>query len=109
MIIELKKKDVADIANKVKAGGGNFSDLEVALAKKCLNLYERLGEINNQRNEFFDAIYSASIKFEKATKGALKHKRAAYLASMSKAHFAAAVKLDNELKKVMDNETKEAI
>jgi hypothetical protein len=39
----------------------------------------------------------------------LKHKRAAYLASMSKAHFAAAVKLDNELKKVMDNEAKEAI
>ena len=81
----------------------------MTLAKKCLSLYEKLGEINNERNEFFEALYSASIKFEKATKGALTRKRAADLASMSKAHFAAAVKLDNELKKVMDNEAKEAI
>jgi hypothetical protein len=39
----------------------------------------------------------------------LKHKRAADFASMSKAHFATAVKLYNEIKKIMDNEAKEAI
>lgn len=63
-----------------------------------MQLYERLGQINNERNEYFEAIYSATIKFEKATKGTLKHKRAADLARDSKAAFATAVKLDNELK-----------
>ena len=87
---------------KICKWGGKNSDLEIALAKKCLKLYERLGQINNERNEFFEAIYSATIKFEKATKGTLKHKRAADLASGSKAHFATAVKLDNELKKILN-------
>lgn len=85
-------------------GGSKNSDLEIALAKKCLALYEKLGSINNERNEFFEAIYSASVTFEKATKGSLTHKRAADLASMSKAHFAAAVKLDNELKGILNQE-----
>ena len=74
----------------------------MALAKKCLALYERLDQINNERNEYFEAIYSATIKFEKATKGALKHKRAADLARGSQAHFKAAVKLDGELKELMN-------
>ena len=65
-------------------GGGN-SELEIALAKKCLSLYDRLGEINNERNEYFEAIYSATVKFEKATKGTL----------------------DNELKGLFDNDAKE--
>ena len=87
---------------KICKGGGKNSDLEIALAKKCMQLYERLGQINNERNEYFEAIYSATIKFEKATKGTLKHKRAADLARDSKAHFAAAVKLDSELKGIND-------
>lgn len=70
------------------------------MAKKCLALYDRLGEINNERNEYFEAIYSATVKFEKATKGTLMHKRAADLTRDSKAHFATAVKLDTELKKL---------
>ena len=77
--------------------------MEIALAKKCMQLYERLGQINNERSEYFEAIYSATIKFEKATKGALKHKRAADLARDSKAHFAAAVKLDNQLKEILND------
>ena len=99
MYIKISKTDCQNIVNQNLRGGGN-SELEVALAKKCLALYDRLGEINNERNEYFEAIYSATVKFEKATKGTLMHKRAADLARYSKAHFATAVKLDTELKKL---------
>ena len=102
MYIQITKTDCVKIVNENLQGGGENSDLEIALAKKCMQLYERLGEINNERNEYFEAIYSATIKFEKATKGALKHKMAADLARDSKAHFAAAVKLDSELKGIND-------
>lgn len=83
-------------------GGVKNSDLEIALAKKCLELYDRLGQTNNERNEYFEAIYSATVKFEKATKGALKHKRAADLSHESREHFKVAVKLDGELKELMN-------
>ena len=99
MYINISKTDCQNIVNQNLRGGGN-SELEVALARKCLALYDRLGEINNERNEYFEAIYSATVKFEKATKGTLMHKRAADLARDSKAHFATAVKLDTELKKL---------
>ena len=103
MYIQITKTDCVKIVNESLHGGGdNHSEIEVALAKKCLALYDRLGEINNERTEYFEAIYSATVKFEKATKGALKHKRAKDLASDSKAHFAAAVKLDGELKELMN-------
>ena len=52
----------------------------------------------------FEAIYSASVKFERATNGALKHKRAADLARESSGHFKAAVKLDGELKELMNGD-----
>ena len=109
MYIQVTKNDCTKIVNENLQGGGSHSELEVALAKKCLSLYDRLGQINNERDEYFEAIYSATIKFEKATKGTLKHKRAADLARDSKAHFAAAVKLDNELKGLFDNDAKEKI
>ena len=99
MFIKISKTDCQNIVNQNLRGGGN-SELEVALAKKCLALYDRLGEINNERNEYFEAIYSATVKFQKATKGTLMHKRAADLARDSKANFATAVKLDTELKKL---------
>ena len=103
MYIQITKTDCVKIVNEnLQGGGGKNSDLEIALAKKCMQLYKRLGQINNERNEYFEAIYSATIKFEKATKGTLKHKMAAYLARESRAHFAAAVKLDNELKGIND-------
>lgn len=99
MYIKISKTDCQNIVNQ-NLRGGSHSELEIALAKKCLALYDRLGEINNERNEYFEAIYSATVKFEKATKGTLMHKRAADLAMDSKAHFATAVKLDTELKKL---------
>lgn len=101
MYIKITKTDCAKIVNDNLRTGGN-TPLELALAKKCLALYDRLGEINNERNEYFEAIYSATIKFEKATKGALMHKRAADLEMASKAHIAAAAKLDGELKEMME-------
>lgn len=99
MLIQITKTDCAKIVND---NGGTTSPLELALAKKCLALYDRLDEINNQRNEYFEAIYSDTVKFKKATKGALMHKRAADLARDSKAHFAAAVRLDGELKEMQE-------
>lgn len=99
MYIKISKTDCQNIVNQnLRMGGGN-SELEVALAKKCLALYDLLGEINNERNEYFEAIYSATVKFEKATKGTLMHKRAADRKGQQ-AHFATAVKLDTELKKL---------
>lgn len=100
MNIQITKKDCVNIANNVKTGG--YSEIEIALAKKCLSLYDRLGEIHNERNEYFEAIYSATVKFQKATKGALLHKKTADLASQSKAHLAAAVKLDTQLKELIN-------
>lgn len=104
---ENPSKDCVNIANNVKTGGG-YSEIEIALAKKCLSLYDRLDEINNERNEYFEAMYSATVKFHKATKGALLHKRAADLTSQSKAHFAQAVKLDNQLKELLNDGTGES-
>ena len=107
MQIQITKTDCSKIVKEnLRACGGGHSELEVALANKCLSLYDRLDQINNERIEYFEAIYSATIKFEKATKGKLKHKRAADLASDSKSHFATAVKLDNELKGLIDNDEK---
>lgn len=107
MYIKISKTDCQNIVNQNLRGGGN-SELEVALAKKCLSLYDRLGEINNERNEYFEAIYSATVKFEKATKGTLKHKMAADLARDSKAHFTQAVKLDTQLKELINDGTGES-
>lgn len=73
MQIQLTKTDCENIANKAKT---EHTDLEIALAKKCLSLYEKLGEINNEKNTLFEAIYSASLKFDKATNGQLRNKRA---------------------------------
>ena len=103
MHIQITKTDCTKIVNENLQGGGvKNTELEIALAKKCLALYDRLGQINNERTEYFEAIYSATVKFEKATKGALKHKRAADRARGSQAHFKAAVKLDGELKELMN-------
>ena len=101
MLIQIKKTDCVKIVKGNLQWGGN-TPLELALAKKCLSLYDRLDQINNERNEYFEAIYSATVKFEKATKGALMHKRAADLVRDSKSHIAAAAKLDGELKEMME-------
>lgn len=107
MYIKITKTDCEKIVNEsLQVGGVKNTELEIALAKKCLSLYESIGQINNERNHYFEAIYSATVKFEKATNGKLKSKRAADLAMESKSHFDTAVKLDNELKGLIDNDEK---
>ena len=106
MYIKISKTDCQNIVNQNLRGGGN-SELEIALAKKCLSLYDRLGEINNEQNAYFHAIYSSYRTFEKAAGERLKQKMAADLDSASKSHFAAAVKLDGQLKEMMDGISKD--
>lgn len=108
MYIKITKTDCEKIVNEsLQVGVVKNTELEIALAKKCLSLYERIGQLNNERNEYFEAIYSATVKFEKATNGNLKHKRASDLARDSKAHFKQAVKLDNELKGLLEDGIRE--
>lgn len=107
MYIQITKTDCEKIANEsLQVVGVKNTELEIALAKKCLSLYERIGQINNERNQYFEAIYSATVTFEKATNGKLKAKRAADLARDSKSHFATDVKIDSELKGLIDNDEK---
>lgn len=99
MYIQITKTDCEKIVNEsLQVVGVKNTELEMALAKKCLSLYERLGQINNERNQYFEAIYSATVTFEKATKGSLKHKRAADIENSSRKLFTQAVKLDQQLK-----------
>lgn len=107
MYIKITKTDCEKIVNEsLQVCGVKNTELEIALAKKCLSLYEIIGQINDERNHYFEAIYSATVKFSNATKGKLNSKRAADLAMDSKSHFDTDVKLDNELKRIIDNDEK---
>lgn len=104
MYIQITKTDCEKIVNESLHGGVvKNTELEIALAKKCLSIYERLGQIDNERNEYFEAIYSATIKFEKATKGSLKRKIAADLENKRRKLFTQAVKLDQQLKGLVED------
>lgn len=107
MNIEIHKKDVAHIANKVKEGGGNFSDLEIALAKKCLKLYDRIAEINAMQTEYFNALYSIRCTVDAHAGEHLKEKRIKDLEGTSKAAFAKALELNRELEKEKGNGTEQ--
>lgn len=99
MYIKVTKTDCQKIVNKnLQGGGSENSPLEIALANYALKLHERLGQVNNERTEFFEALYSIRIKCDKAGGENLVNKRKADLSAASKQAFAQAVKLDNELK-----------
>lgn len=92
MYTKLNHKDIINIANNIKQGGGSYSELEVTLAKKCLNVTERLGKINNERNEMFECLYGIGIKLSKAGfSDKLAEKRKADLMRDSKQHYAAMI------------------
>lgn len=64
----------------------------------------------NEKQKIFDNLYKVYNAVHSTEFSAdLMHKHAAVLAGNSKAHFAQAVKLDNELKGLIDNGTKEKI
>lgn len=111
MFIKITKKDCQNIVNENLQGGGHneITPLEKALAKKCLELYEKLGTINNECNTYFETLYSITVKINKATGDHLKNKRIHDLQAQSKAHFAQAVHLDQQLKGMIENEAKETI
>ena len=89
-------------------GGGQRTELEVALAKKCLRLSEKLAEVNNQRNNFLEGLYSAFLRIEKAGGEHLKAKRLADLTANEKASETRTEKLKEEMKGIIGNGTGES-
>lgn len=68
---------------------------------------ERLAD---EKARMFDNLYKVYNAIHSTEFAAdLMHKHAAVLAGNSKAHFKQAVKLDNELKGLIDNDAKEKI
>ena len=91
-------------------GGGNYTPLEIELAKMVVKYRQTIGRLAGEKARMFNnlyKVYNAIHSTEFATD--LMHKHAAVLAGNSKAHFAQAVKLDNELKGIIDNDAKEKI
>lgn len=68
----------------------------------------KIAEMAESKALMFDTLYSAYSAMQNSQFGAdLLHRRAATLANQSKAHFAQAVKLDNELKQLTENKDNE--
>ena len=71
---------------------------------------QTIARIAVERAKMFDNLYNVYAAIHNTEFAAdLKHKHAAVLAGNSKAHFKQAVKLDNELKGLIDNDAKEKI
>ena len=69
----------------------------------------KIAEMAESKALMFDALFSAYSAMQNSPFGAdLLHRRAATLASQSKAHFKQAVKLDGELKELIDDGTGES-
>lgn len=69
----------------------------------------KIAEMAESKALMFDALYSAYSAMQNSQFGAdLLHRRAATLASQSKAHLAQAVKMDNQLKELINDGTGES-
>ena len=104
--------DAKLIVNKVNNGGGcsNYTPLEIELAKMVVKYRQTIGRLADEKQKIFDNLYKVYATIHNTEFAAdLKHKHAAVLAGNSKAHFKQAVKLDNELKGLIDNDAKEKI
>ena len=102
MYIKITKTDCEKIVNKsLNMGGCNENTLlEIALAKRCLDLYEKLGQTNNDRNTFFEALYGIYNRCERAACERLKEKRIKTLEGQSKADFKHAVELNHQIQEI---------
>ena len=111
--MKLSIDDVKQIANKVThvgGGGSNYTPLEIELAKMVVKYRQTIGRLANEKQKIFDNLYKVYNAIHSTEFSAdLMHKHAAVLAGNSKAHFKQAVKLDNELKGIIDNDAKEKI
>lgn len=100
--MNIQLHDIKDIVNKSKQGGGNYSPLEVALAEKAWTYYCTIARKADEIAKLNDALYSVynAIMRNGELAECLNGRRKAVLAGNSKAAFARAVELDNELKKL---------
>ena len=99
--------DAKRIVNKVNNGGGDYTPLEIELAKMVVKYRQTIGRLADEKQKIFDNLYKVYAAIHSTEFYAdLKHKHAAVLAVNSKAHFKQAVKLDNELKGLIDNDAK---
>lgn len=100
--MNIQLHDIKDIVNKSKQGGGNYSPLEVALAEKAWNYYCTIARKADENSKLKDALYSVynALMRNGELAESLNGRRKAALAGNSKAAFARAVELDNELKKL---------
>ena len=104
--MKLSIDDVKEIVNKVtNGGGGNYTPLEAELARMCLKYRARIGQIAAEKAEMFNALYSvySCLNSAKFADG-LREKHKNVLAGNSKAMFANAVKFDQKLKELNDEE-----
>lgn len=104
--------DAKLIVNKVTNGLGdsNYTPLEIELAKMVVKYRQTIGRLADEKQKIFDNLYKVYNAIHNTEFAAdLKHKHAAVLAGNSKSHFKQAVKLDNELKGLIDNDAKEKI
>ena len=100
--MNIQLHDIKDIVNKSKQGGGNYSPLEVALAEKAWTYYCTIARNADEIAKLKDVLYSVynAIMRNGELAECLNEKRKKDLAGNSKAAFARAVELDNELKKL---------
>ena len=104
--------DAKRIVKQSNAGGGssNYTPLEIELAKMVVRYRQTIGRLASEKQKIFGNLYKVYSAIHNTEFAAdLKHKHAAVLAGNSKAHFRQAVKLDNELKGLIDNDAKEKI
>ena len=103
--------DAKRIVNKVTNGeGSNYTPLEIELAKMVVKYRQTIGRLADEKARMFDSLYKVYAAIHNTEFAAdLKHMHAAVLAGNSKAHFKQAVKLDDELKGLIDNDSKEKI
>ena len=104
--------DAKRIVKQSNAGGGisNYTPLEIELAKMVVRYRQTIGRIACEKAKMFDNIYKVYAAIHNTKFAAdLKNKHATVLAGNSKDHFKQTVKLDNELKGLIDNDAKEKI
>ena len=99
MEIQLWDKDIKLIADNIKMGGGSHTALEIALARKVLNLQKALAETNEKQQHYFDALYAIQQQIKKTAEERIQERTKKDLEAASKQHFAEAVKLNGELQK----------
>ena len=103
--MRLSIDDIKEIVNKVTNGSGNYTPLEAELARMVLKYRATIGRLAAEKDKMFNDLYSVYNLLNR-TKCAseLREKHKNVLARNSKAMFTEAVKLDQKLKELNDEE-----